>query len=155
MFRVEKGEELIKKTRPHAASFVSSPAFMVGVLLLVLGLPKGLFSSNLLVRFLLVGAGLLLVGVSYLRRVLAYTLYFTDRRVVSEYSLFRKNYREIYYNKTIEVQIVQDIFGKALGYAEVWIFGKQNGWVVGRMRGVRFGDTYIVVNKAWKKETMD
>jgi hypothetical protein len=52
----------------------------------------------------------------------------------------------------IEVQVVQDIFGKAFGYAELWIFGKQNGWVVGRMRGIRLGDTSIVVNRAWKKE---
>ena len=150
---MEPGEELIKKTKPHSASFLSSPTFMVGALFLLLGLPKELFSSNLLVRGLLVGAGLLFIGVSYVRRVLSYTLYFTDRRVVSDYSLLRKNYREIYYDNTLEVQVVQDIFGKAFGYAEVWIFGKQNGWVVGRMRGVRLGDTYIIANKAWKKET--
>jgi len=148
---MEPGEELIKKTKPHSASFLSSPTFMMGALFLLLGIPKGLFSNNLLIRGLLVGAGLLLIGASYVRRVLAYTLYFTDRRVVSDYSFLRKNYREIYYEKTIEVQVVQDIFGKAFGYAEVWLFGKQNGWVVGRMRGVRLGDSYIVVNKAWKK----
>lgn len=148
---MEPGEELIKKTKPHSASFLSSPTFMMGALFLLLGIPKGLFSNNLLIRGLLVGAGLLLIGASYVRRVLAYTLYFTDRRVVSDYSFLRKNYREIYYDKTIEVQVVQDIFGKAFGYAEVWLFGKQNGWVVGRMRGVRLGDSYIVVNKAWKK----
>ena len=148
---MEPGEELIKKTKPHSASFLSSPTSMMGALFLLLGIPKGLFSNNLLIRGLLVGAGLLLIGASYVRRVLAYTLYFTDRRVVSDYSFLRKNYREIYYEKTIEVQVVQDIFGKAFGYAEVWLFGKQNGWVVGRMRGVRLGDSYIVVNKAWKK----
>ena len=148
---MEPGEELIKKTKPHSASFLSSPTFMMGALFLLLGIPKGLFSNNLLIRGLLVGAGLLLIGASYVRRVLAYTLYFTDRRVVSDYSFLRKNYREIYYEKMIEVQVVQDIFGKAFGYAEVWLFGKQNGWVVGRMRGVRLGDSYIVVNKAWKK----
>jgi len=151
LFKMEPGEELIKKTKPHSASFLSSPTFMMGALFLLLGIPKGLFSNNLLIRGLLVGAGLLLIGASYVRRVLAYTLYFTDRRVVSDYSFLRKNYREIYYEKMIEVQVVQDIFGKAFGYAEVWLFGKQNGWVVGRMRGVRLGDSYIVVNKAWKK----
>ena len=151
MFKIEPGEELIKKTKPHSASFLSSPTFMMGALFLLLGIPKGLFTNNLFIRGLLVGAGLLLIGASYMRRVLAYTLYFTDRRVVSDYSFLRKNYREIYYDKTIEVQVVQDIFGKAFGYAEVWLFGKQNGWVVGRMRGVRLGDSYIVVNKAWKK----
>ena len=151
MFKIEPGEELIKKTKPHSASFLSSPTFMMGALFLLLGIPKGLFTNNLFIRGLLVGAGLLLIGASYMRRVLAYTLYFTDRRVVSDYSFLRKNYREIYYEKTIEVQVVQDIFGKAFGYAEVWLFGKQNGWVVGRMRGVRLGDSYIVVNKAWKK----
>src|SRR4030065_1672443 len=150
---MEPGEELIKKTKPHSASFLSSPTFMMGALFLLLGIPKGLFSNNLLIRGLLVGAGLLLIGASYVRRVSAYALYFTDRRVVSDYSLLRKNYREIYYDKMIEVQVVQDIFGKAFGYAELWIFGKQNGWVVGRMRGIRLGDTHIVVSRAWKKET--
>jgi hypothetical protein len=152
LFKMEPGEELIKTTRPHSASFLSSPMFMVGVIIVVLGIPIGFFTISFFVRAVLIGVGLLLIGVSYLRRVSAYTLYFTDRRVVSSYSLLRKNYREIYYDKTMEVRIVQDIFGKAFGYAEVWLFGKQNGWVVGRMRGVRLGDTYIVVNKAWKKE---
>src|SRR4030066_1498967 len=150
---MEPGEELIKKTKPHSASFLSSPTFMMGALFLLLGIPKGLFSNNLLIRGLLVGAGLLLIGASYVRRVLAYTLYFTDRRVVSDYSFLRKNYREIYYEKTFEVQVVQDYFGKAFGYAEVWLFGKQNGWVVGRMRGVRLGDSYIVVKKAGKNQS--
>jgi len=149
---MEPDEELIKKTKPHSAAFLSSPTFMVGVLLILLGIPGGFFSSNLLIRGLLIGVGLLLIGVSYVRRVSAYTLYFTDRRVVSDYSFLRKNYREIYYDRMIEVQVVQDIFGKAFGYAELWIFGKQNGWVVGRMRGIRLGDTRIVVNRAWKKE---
>lgn len=149
---MEPDEELIKKTKPHSAAFLSSPTFIVGALLILLGIPRGFFSSNLLIRSLLIGVGLLLIGASYLRRVSAYTLYFTDRRIVSDYSFLRKNYREISYDKMIEVQVVQDIFGRAFGYAELWIFGKQNGWVVGRMRGIRLGDTRIVVNRAWKKE---
>ena len=149
---MEPDEELIKKTKPHSAAFLSSPTFMVGALLFLLGIPRGFFSSNRLIRGLLIGVGLLLLGASYVRRVSAYALYFTDRRVVSAYSFLRKNYREIYYDKMIEVQVVQDIFGKAFGYAELWIFGKQNGWVVGRMRGIRLGDTHIVVNRVWKKE---
>jgi uncharacterized membrane protein YdbT with pleckstrin-like domain len=152
LFKLEPGEELIKTTKPHSAAFLSSPLFIIGALLLVVGVPKDFFTNVLFIRALLIGAGLLLIGVAYLRRVLAYTFYFTDRRVASNYSLLRKNYREISYDKTMEVQVVQDIFGKAFGYAEVWLYGKQNGWVVGRMRGVRLGDTYIVVNKAWKEE---
>ena len=152
LFELEPGEELIKKTKPHSASFLSSPMFIVGVLVIVLGVPRGFFTNSLLVRLALIAAGLLFVGISYLRRVSAYTLYFTDRRVVSSFSFLRKNYREIYYEKTLEVRVVQDVFGKACGYAEVWLYGKQKGWVVGRMRGVRLGDSYIIVNKAWKKE---
>jgi uncharacterized membrane protein YdbT with pleckstrin-like domain len=152
LFKLEPGEELIKRTRPHSAAFLSSPWFLIGAILLVVGIPQGFFANGFFVRALLVGAGLIFIGVAYLRRVLAYTFYFTDRRVASYYSLLRKNYREISYDKTVEVQVVQDIFGKAFGYAEVWLYGKQNGWVVGRMRGVRLGDTYIVVNKAWKEE---
>ncbi len=152
MFKLEPSEELIKRTKPHSAAFLSSPLFIIGMLILIIGIPKGFFVSSLIIRSLLIGLGLLLVGVAYLRRVLAYTFYFTDHRVVSCFSFFRKNYKEIYYDKTVEVQVVQDIFGRAFGYAEVWLFGKQNGWVVGRMRGVRLGDTYIIVNKAWKEE---
>lgn len=90
------------------------------------------------------------IGLSYIRRVSAYTFYFTNRRVVSNYSFLRKAYREIYYDKMMDVKVLQDIFGKACGYADVWLYGYQNGWVVGRMRGVRLGDSYIVVNKAWE-----
>jgi len=93
------------------------------------------------------------VGLSYLRRVSAYTFYFTSHRVVSNYSFLRKAYREIRYDKMIDVKVLQDLFGKACGYADVWMYGYQNGWVVGRMRGVRLGDSYIVVNKAWKKQS--
>jgi hypothetical protein len=152
LFKLEPGEKLIKKTKPHSAAFLSSPLFIIGASVLVIGIPRGFFASSLLIRGLLIGAGLLLIGFAYVRRVSAYTFYFTDRRVVSDYSLVRKNYREIYYDKMMEVQVVQDVFGKAFGYAEVWLFGKQNGWVIGRMRGVRLGDTYIVINKAWREE---
>ena len=151
LFKLEPEEELIKKTKPHSASFLSSPMFMIGALILLLGIPRGFLTDSFLVRGLLVGAGLLLVGTSYLRRVSSYTFYFTDRRVVSNYSFLRRSYREIYYDNTLEVKVLQDIFGKACGYADVWLYGNHDGWVVGRMRGVCLGDSYIIVNKAWKK----
>ena len=52
----------------------------------------------------------------------------------------------------MEARVLQDIFGKACGYADVWLYGNQDGWVVGRMRGVRLGDSYIVVSKALKED---
>lgn len=153
MLKLEPEEELIKITKPHSASFLGSPMFLVGALLLFLGTPRWLLTTHVFLRILFVGTGLLLVGISYLRRVSAYTFYFTNRRVVSQYSFIRKAYREIWYDKMMEVKVLQDLFGKACGYADVWMYGYQNGWVVGRMRGVRLGDSYIVVNKAWKKQS--
>ncbi|HKZ40379.1 MAG TPA: PH domain-containing protein [Candidatus Hodarchaeales archaeon] len=153
MFKLEPEEELIKITKPHSASFLSSPTFLIGTLIIILGISRGLFPNHVVVRIILTGAGLLLVGLSYLRRVSAYTFYFTSHRVVSNYSFLRKAYREIRYDKMMDVKVLQDLFGKACGYADVWMYGYQNGWVVGRMRGVRLGDSYIVVNKAWKKQS--
>ncbi len=153
LFKLEPEEEIIKITKPHSASFLGSPMFLVGGLLLFLGAPRWLLATHVFIRILFVGVGLLLIGISYLRRVSAYTFTFTNRRVVSRYSFIRKAYREIWYDKIMEVKVLQDIFGKACGYADVWMYGYQNGWVVGRMRGVRLGDSYIIVNKAWKKQS--
>ena len=151
MFQLEPEEELIKTTKPHSASFLSSPMFLIGVLLLLLLIPTGLIVRFAFIRILLVAIGLLLIGISYLRRVAAYTFHFTTKRVISDYSFLRKNHREIYFDKIIDVKVLQDLFGKAGGYADVWMYGYQDGWVVGRMRGVRLGDSFIIVNKAWKK----
>jgi hypothetical protein len=152
LFHLDSGEELIKKTKPHSASFLSSPMFLIGALILIVGLPRGLIVNSLLIRILFIGTSLLLIAVSYLRRVRAYTFYFTNRRVVSSYSFLRKAYREISFNNLTEVRVLQDIFGKACGYADVWFYGYQNGWVIGRMRGVTLGDSYIATNKAWNKQ---
>ncbi len=104
LFKLEPEEEIIKVTKPHSASFLSSPMFLVGGLLVFLGTPKWLLTAHVFVRILFVGAGLLLIGISYLRRVSAYTFYFTNRRVVSHFSFIRKAYREIWYDKLIEVK---------------------------------------------------
>ena len=152
MFKLERDEEIIKKTKPHSASFLSSPMFLIGALILLLAIPKGLLAGHSLIRIAFAVVGFLFVGLSYVRRVHAYTFYFTNRRVVSSYSFLRKAYREIYYDKTMEVRVLQDILANACGYADVWLYGYQNGWVVGRMRGVRLGDSYIVTNKGWSKQ---
>ena len=152
MFQLEPEEELIKTTKPHTASFLSSPMFLIGALFLLLILvPTGLIARFALIRLSLVVIGLLLIGVSYIRRVAAYTFHFTTKRVISDYSFLRKNHREINFDKIIDVKVLQDFLGKVCGYADVWMYGHQNGWVVGRMRGVRLGDSFIIANKAWKK----
>jgi len=150
MFQLEPEEEIIKKTKPHSASFLSSAMFWVGVLILFLSVASGLVAISIFTRFLMGGVSFLLIGLGYLRRVSAYTFYLTDRRVVSNYSFLRKAHREIYYDKLLDVMVEQGIFGKTCGYADVWLYGYQNGWVVGRMRGVRLGDCRIIVNRAWK-----
>ena len=132
MFNLEQGEQLIKKTKPHSASFISSPLFWIGLFLFAIGLISRPFGG--LIRLLLIIVGLSLIGLAYLRRVTAYTLYFTDRRIASSYSFIRKAYRDIYYDKMVEAKAIQGIFGKLAGYADLWLYGYQHGWVVGRMR---------------------
>ena len=34
---------------------------------------------------------------------------------------------------------------------DIWLFGYRKEWIVGRIRGVKFGDYRIITNKAWKK----
>ena len=94
----------------------------------------------------------MLIGLAYVRRVFAYKFYFTNQRVISNYSFLRKAYREIFFDKIIEVKVIQGIFGKVCGYADLWLYGHQGGWVVGRMRGVSLGDCQIVINKGWQSK---
>jgi len=148
LFDLEPGEQLIKKTKPHSASFVGSPLFWIGLLLFALGLVFRPFGG--LIRLVLIIVGIGLIILAYLRRINAYTLYFTDRRLVSYYSFMRKTPRQIYYDKMVEAKVIQGISGKLAGYADLWVYGYQQGWVVGRMRGVRLGDCEIVLTKAWK-----
>lgn len=150
MFNLEPGEQIIKKTKPHSASFFGSPMFCIGLILFFIALTTRPIGG--LIRLILIFAGISLIGLAYLRRVNAYTLIFTDRRMVSSYSFINKAYREIYYDKMVEAKAIQGIFGKMVGYADLWLYGYQNGWVVGRMRGVRVGDCEIVLAKAWKEK---
>ena len=150
MFKLNSAEEIIKKTKPHSAAFLSSPLFWVGILFLSLGSIEIFLLSLPFVEIVTGCAGGLLIAVSYLRRVTAYSLIFTDHRVVSSYSFIRKAYHEIYYDRIIAVKMIQGLFGKVGGYGDVWFYGYQNEWVVGRMRGVALGDWEIVANKAWK-----
>jgi hypothetical protein len=148
LFNLESGEQMIKKTKPHSASFLDSPLFWFGLFVGALGLATRPLGG--LIRLLLVTAGVSLICLTYLRRINAYSLYFTDRRIVSSYSFIRRAYREIYYDKMVEAKVVQGILGKMAGYADLWLYGYQQGWVVGRMRGVRIGDCEIVLTRAWK-----
>ena len=148
MFKLEPGERLIKKTKPHSASVISSPLFWIGGLVFALGVFARSFSG--FIRLILLLVGVVLIGLAYLRRVNSYNFYFTDRRIVSTYSFLRKTDRVIYYDKMLETKVIQGIFGKASGYADLWLYGYQDGWVIGRMRGVRLGDTPIVLTMAWK-----
>ena len=150
MFTLESGEQVVKKTKPHAASFLGSPLFWVGLVLFTLGLMTRSWGG--LIRVFLIVVGVSLVGLAYLRRVNAYTLIFTDRRMVSIYSFARKACREIYYDKLVDAKAIQGPIGKLSGYADLWLYGYQMGWVVGRMRGVRTGDCEIVFAKAWKDQ---
>jgi hypothetical protein len=153
LFKLESGEQLVKKTKPHSTSFISSPSFWVGLLIFAVGLVGRPFGG--LIRLLLIVIGVSLIGVAYLRRVYAYTLYFTDRRVVSSYSFVRQNYREINYDKILEIKLIPGLFGRIAGYTDLWVYGYQQGWVIGRMRGITLGDCQIVLAKAWKDKNKD
>jgi uncharacterized membrane protein YdbT with pleckstrin-like domain len=151
MFELQPKEELIKKTKPNKAAFLSSPTFWIAVLLIFIGLTRGLRSFPI-IRIILITAGSIGVLLSYIRRVQAYTFYFTNKRIVSNYAFLRKAHREINYQNIKESKIIQGPFGKISGYSDLWIYGYQEGWVVARMRGVSLGDATIILNKAWQKK---
>ena len=104
MFELQPKEELIKKTKPNKAAFLSSPTFWIAVLLIFIGLTRGLQSFPI-IRIILITAGSIGVLLSYIRRVQAYTFYFTNKRIVSNYAFLREAHREINYQNIKESKI--------------------------------------------------
>jgi hypothetical protein len=143
-----KEEELIKKTKPHSASFLSSSIFWIGIATVLVSVNFSLAYSKF--WFLLSLAGFVFIGLGDFRRVWAHHYYLTDKRIISSYSFIRKLHREVFFENIVEVKVEQGIFGKICGYADVWLYGYQKGWVIGRMRGVHLGDCHIITNRAWK-----
>ncbi len=64
----------------------------------------------------------------------------------------RKLNHEISYDEILDIVVAKGLFANAFGYADVWLFGYKTEWIVGMMRGVRFGDYIIINNKAWKNK---
>ena len=60
MFKLEPGEQMIKKTKPHSASFLSSPLFWIGILIIVVGLIGRHLGG--LIQILLITIGVVLSG---------------------------------------------------------------------------------------------
>lgn len=151
MLELLKDEELIKKTKPHSASFLSSSIFWIGVITLVFSIYCiSVHIANLIVVSLVI-AGFVLIALGDLRRVWAHNYYITNKRIISHYAFIRKLHREIYLDNIVDVKVEQGIFGKISGYTDVWLYGYQKCWVIGRMRGVHLGDSHIITNRAWKK----
>jgi hypothetical protein len=149
---LEPGEEIIRVTRPHTASFISSIYFWMGILLLFIGLSRRLSLNFRFFSLILMLTGILLIIFSYIRRVAGYRFYLTNRRIISDYRFLRKLHREVSYNEIIDIVPEKGFFAKVLGYSDIWLYGYRKEWIVGRMRGVRFGDCQIITNKAWKNK---
>ena len=152
MVSLNPGEEIIRKTKPHPASFLGSAIFWIGISIFLLGIFRESTITFDSIGYLLLGTGSVLIGVSYIRRVAAYTFHLTDQRIISNYSFLRKAHREISYKEIIDIMIEQGVFAKIFGYVDVWLYGYRKDWIVGRMRGVRLGDCHIIKNKAWKNK---
>ena len=152
MVSLKLGEEIIRKTKPHPASCLGSTIFWVGISILLLGIFRELTIIFDLIGLLLLGTGSVLIGVSYIRRVLGYTFHLTDQKIISDYSFLRKAHREISYEEIIDIMIEQGVFAKIFGYVDMWMYGYRKDWIVGRMRGVRLGDCHLIKNKAWKNK---
>lgn len=151
MLTLKTGEEIIRVTKPHMASFLGSPNFWVGITILFFGIFWGFHLDDVLPGFVFSTIGFLLIIFSYVRRVGGYKFYLTNQRIVSNYRFVRKLNREIAYDEIIDIVVEKGVFGKLFGYSDIWLFGYRKEWIVGRMRGVRFGDCVIIANKAWKK----
>ena len=151
MLTLESGEEIIRVTKPHVASILGSPYFWGGITLLILGFFLGLFLDGVFFGSVLSGISFLLIIFGYIRRVGGYKFYLTNRRIISDYKFVRKLHREISYDEIIDIVLEKGVFGKMFGYSDIWLFGYRKEWIVGRMRGVCFGDCVVITNKAWKK----
>ena len=152
MITLKPGEEIIRDTKPHAASFLGSPNFWAGILIFLIGVFWGFEVNNIFISFILILIGFLLIGFSYIRRVAGYKFYLTNQRIISNYRFLRKLHREISYDEIIDIVVEKGLFAKMFGYADVWLFGYRKEWIVARMRGVRLGDCHIIKNKAWKNK---
>jgi hypothetical protein len=150
MITLKPGEEIIRETKPHAASFLGSPYFWAGILIFLIGVFRGFRVNNNFISFILIVIGFLLIGFSYIRRVAGYKFYLTNQRIISNYRFVRKLDREVSYDEIIDIVVEKGLFAKMFGYADIWLFGYRKEWIVGRMRGVCFGDCVIITNKAWK-----
>jgi len=151
LLELMKDEELIKKTKPHSASFLSSSIFWVGIITVLISVHFRLVYAAKFLSILLLMVGFVLITLGSLRRTWAHTYYLTDKRIVSHYSFIRKLHREVFLENIVDIEVEQGLFGKIAGYADVWLYGYQKGWVIGRMRGVHLGDSHIITNRAWKK----
>ena len=150
MITLKPGEEIIRETKPHSTSFLGSPNFWVGIIIVIFGVYWGINVNNIFSILTSMVIGLIIIIFSYIRRVAAYKFYITNKRIISNYKFIRKLYREISYDEIIDIVIQKGLFAKMFGYADIWLFGYRKEWIVGRMRGVRFGDCVIITNKAWK-----
>ena len=79
MIELLKDEELIKKTKPHSTSFLSSSIFWIGIITVVISIYGILVHiANLIVVSLLI-VGFVLIALGDLRRVWAHTYYITNK----------------------------------------------------------------------------
>ena len=85
MLTFKPGEEIIRETKPHSASFLGSPNFWAGMLIFLFGVLWGFRLDDILVSFVLSVMGFLLIGFSYVRRVGGYKFYLTNQRIISNY----------------------------------------------------------------------
>ena len=152
MLTLESGEEIIRVTKPHTASLLGSPHFWGGMILLFLGVFLGLYLDDVLFSSVLSGISFLLIIFGYIRKVGGYKFYLTNHRIISDYKFVRELHREISYDEIIDIVLEKGVFGKMFGYSDIWLFGYREEWIVGRMRGVRFGDCVVITNKAWKNK---
>ena len=131
MISLEKGEEIIRVTKPHGLSFVDSVYFWLGGFFVLVAFSSRLRLNFGLFSFILIVIGLLLVVFSYIRRVAGYMFYLTNHRIVSDYRFIRKLHREVSYDELVDVVEEKRLFGKIFGYSDVWLFGYRKDWIVG------------------------
>ena len=84
MITLKPGEDIIRDTKPHEASFLGSPNFWAGILIFLIGVFWGFEVNNIFISFILILIGFLLIGFSYIRRVAGYKFYLTNQRIISK-----------------------------------------------------------------------
>ena len=139
MLTLKLGEEIIRETKPHAASFLGSPNFWAGILIFLFGVFWEFGANNIFVNYVLIVIGFSLIGFSYIRRVAGYKFYEGSLEVV-----YQAPYMETW-----------DAALRALDRMNIKVTQKEHDFTAGKIDAMRADEKEVRISVEYKsaKET--